>query len=306
MKKLRARSAILKKPKFGRLRGLVSLLGLLLVTNFIYAQEYETIVDTTKMWVVFYHPTIFPPGVGETYAFKIKEEVIEDTITWYKTWQSRDSLYSNWEQCGYICEKDKKVYYKESYNSEHILLYDFNLTINDTLLTLEDCAIPVVNTDTMEFAGKERYYQQLCDFDYHQEPVYHIEGIGSKNGVFESRYFCYVGVIRTLVCYYKNDELLYMNNGFSSCYINTTSINENNFVQINAYQTKNNTIQVDGLPTNGNNRYCIINMFGQTLLTGYINADGRIQYNNLNTGIYLLSIQTSNLTSRTIKLFITN
>ncbi|MDD4673620.1 MAG: hypothetical protein PHI03_11860, partial [Bacteroidales bacterium] len=112
MKKLRARSAILKKPKFGRLRGLVSLLGLLLVTNFIYAQEYESIVDTTKMWVVFYNSSIDPPGIGETYAYKIKEKVIEDTITWYKTWQSRDSLYSNWEQVGYVCEKDKKVYYK--------------------------------------------------------------------------------------------------------------------------------------------------------------------------------------------------
>ncbi|MDD2550841.1 MAG: T9SS type A sorting domain-containing protein, partial [Bacteroidales bacterium] len=305
MKKLRARSAILKKPKFGRLRGLVSLLGLLLVTNFIYAQEYESIVDTTKMWVVFYNSSIDPPGIGETYAYKIKEKVIEDTITWYKTWQSRDSLYSNWEQVGYVCEKDKKVYYKDSYNSEHILLYDFNLQTDDTLFTIEEiCTITVTDTDTIEFAGKYRFLQELYDYDNLPEPVYHIEGVGSKSGVFEPKNYCMVGVSRTLVCYYKNDELLYMNNGFSSCYINTTSINENNFVQINAYQTKNNTIQVDGLPTNGNNRYCIINMFGQTMLTGYINADGRIQYNNLNTGIYLLSIQTSNLTSRTIKLFI--
>ena len=158
----------------------------------------------------------------------------------------------------------------------------------------------------MEFAGKDRFYQQLYDFDNLPEPVYHIEGVGSKYGIFEPRYYCWIGVTRTLVCYYKNDELLYMNNDFSSCYINTTAINENELAQINAYQAKNNTIQVDGLPTIGNNRYRIINTFGQTILTGNINADGSIQYNNLNTGIYLLSIQTSDLTSKTIKIFITN
>ena len=53
MKNLRALGALLKKPNFRRLKFFFSLLGLLLVTNFIYGQKYESILDTTKMWVVF-------------------------------------------------------------------------------------------------------------------------------------------------------------------------------------------------------------------------------------------------------------
>ncbi len=221
MKNLRALAELLKKTKFGGLRSLVSLLGLLLVTNFIYGQKYETIVDTTKMWVVFYNFSFDPPSIGRTGAIKINDSVmLEDNKYWQCVLEAWDSTYNDWALRGYIREYDDVVVYQDKDESRIDTIYNYNWHIGDTVFSRpnDGCFITLTDTMTTEFAGKNRFVQEIQGHHYMQLKYY--EGIGSNAGLLDPYFYCRVGVYRYLVCYYKNDELLYQNPDFSNCYIN--------------------------------------------------------------------------------------
>ncbi|MFU8843573.1 MAG: T9SS type A sorting domain-containing protein [Bacteroidales bacterium] len=54
-----------------------------------------------------------------------------------------------------------------------------------------------------------------------------IEGVGSNRGILESGTAGYVGGWRWFLCMSQNEELIYMNPNYNTCYLKTTSINEN-------------------------------------------------------------------------------
>lgn len=222
MKNLRARSAILKKTKFGRLKSLFSLLGLLLVTNFIYGQNYEPIVDTSKMWVVLTNSSIEPPyyNGGVSFAYKIEGSTLFEEEYWMTLWESADSTYSDWSVKGYMKENDSIVLFMDLANNIYTL-YDFTLKAGEMVVS-EECELPVDSISTSNFIGKDRFTLHISDYHYYDVKYY--EGIGSNAGLLTPLYNCSTGASRYLICYYENGELKYQNENFNSCNYNVTSI----------------------------------------------------------------------------------
>ena len=222
MKHLRALDAMLKKQRIIILKSLFSLLGILLATNFTYAQKYESIVDTTKMWVVLTNSSIDPPyyNGGDSFAYKIKDSTLFNEEYWMTLWESSDSTYSDWSVKGYMKENDSIVLFMDLANNIYTL-YDFTLKAGDMVVS-EECELPVDSISTSNFIGKDRLTMHISDHQYYDVKYY--EGIGSNAGLLTPLYNCSTGAFRYLICYYENGELKYQNENFNSCNYNITSL----------------------------------------------------------------------------------
>jgi hypothetical protein len=200
----------------------------------VFNQELEPIVDTNKMWVVFMEP-YGPPGFGESYAYKIEDSVLINSDYWFKVWESHDSLFSNWQEYGYIREENRRVFYTND-NIGIDTIYDFNLNINDTITST--CLLIMDSIDTLYFAEKDRITQYFA----YRGTIKHIEGIGSTEGLCSPIFYCWTGMTRTLQCVYENDVLIYHNPIYESCYINNPYTCHSEF-----------TYQIDALTVTFNN-----------------------------------------------------
>jgi len=203
------------------MKNLVIIFFVLGSINLSIGQEFESIVDTNKIWVVFQESGDGPPGgFGKSFAYKIADSILLDSNYWFKVWESQDSLFSNWNEYGYIREEYKRVrYINPNHENQEIILYDFNLEINDTIDSFcpDEWGLTIYAIDTMLYAGKERVVQYIDENNW--RIIKHIEGIGSSEGLIGPASYCAVGAIWTLQCVYENDEVIYHNPIYESCYI---------------------------------------------------------------------------------------
>ncbi|MFH1005684.1 MAG: T9SS type A sorting domain-containing protein [Bacteroidota bacterium] len=204
--------------------------SLLFITQPSNAQ-YHKLVDTNKMWSTFNH--YGPSKVYETYFTKFNEDTIINLLHYYKVFKSFDSTQANWINDGYIREdSNHKVFYKKDISQVEFLLYDFNADVGDTIhryisdrLTI---SLKVDSINTVNIAGslRKRFYLRAKMMPPINEIW--IEGIGSLLGIF---YSGYIGVLdsykHSLLCYYENDSLKYLNPEYQSCFHNFLNIEEN-------------------------------------------------------------------------------
>ncbi|MBE9466973.1 MAG: T9SS type A sorting domain-containing protein [Bacteroidetes bacterium] len=267
------------------------LLVLIFLSNIGNCQEYEAIVDTTKMWVVFESPADLAPWMGRSYAFKIANSIQLDSLNWYKVWKAGDSLYTDWQFEGYIREENKIVSFQHKDFVKIIdTIYNFNLTIKDSVVSQHDCLYYIIDIDTVYFAGENRLSQYL---GYNMEAK-HYEGVGSNIGLISPFFYCSTGVCRELICYYKNGELLYHNPNFeSSCYINTLGINDNKISGLKVYQNSATNKLIIKIPETYNDiSITIYNLIGGKISHSKINSTStQISLTDLNSGVYLYLIK---------------
>ncbi|HCY00604.1 MAG TPA: hypothetical protein DG754_10735 [Bacteroidales bacterium] len=269
-------------------------------------QDYEPIVDTTKMWTMFSGSSDAPPGTGQTYALKIKDSVLlADEIYWHKLLESWDENYSTWSTKGYIRENNKMVFYQDKEFSGIDTLYNFNLEVGDTIFNEYDY-LYVENISSEFFCGKYRKTYTIGGYS----GLKYYEGIGSQYGLLEPHYYFIIGEVRNLVCYYKNKEMLYLNPAYDDCYFNNVS-------SINA-STENDKYKIYPNPSNGflileiadyipNSEYelMLFNSSGSILRNFKINsAHTRINTSLLSKGFYLYSLISLKKTIKTGTLII--
>lgn len=208
---------------------------------YLRAQEYKYIPfpDSGAIWSEMYYPPIFSgenPNY-ERFAVSGEDTVVNGTV-YKKLYQFYDTIFirSRATYIGGIREDDtKKVYYcgseihflKPSFAAiiqndgnvgDELLLYDFSLNIGDTLkngnLTVPDEFLVVSDIDTIN-AGNS--YRKM----FHFEPIWWvkwIEGIGSIKGLlFTSGDLPTNGLDNDLICFRKNDSILYFNGFYDDC-----------------------------------------------------------------------------------------
>ncbi|MEA3448102.1 MAG: hypothetical protein U9Q98_06590, partial [Bacteroidota bacterium] len=206
-----------------------------------------TIVDTTKKWVnrgfCYYDETSF------TEVFKFVGDTLIEGIEYIKVWRSTDEYQEIYEEFGFIHETtDKKVFYRPDTSEQEYLIYDLGANIGDTLfvaglegswgsITLfydENHPEPIVITaiDTIFIAGQNRRRLHI-----HQGADYWIEGIGSMKGMLHNELYLTGNDMYELLCYYKDDIVLFQNPEYNSCFIYTENEPENlmQYPAINIY-----------------------------------------------------------------------
>ena len=157
----------------------------------------------------------------------IRDNITLDGVDYKLVW--KEDVYDSKRIAGAVREEDKRVYYRmywqQSYQNE-VLLYDFNLTVGDTvsvgwsdyrLIVLEESQVQVNDTMRRQL-GLAMYFDDGTTGEVEE---YWIEGVGSTYGFLNSGYEGWVGAFVHLLCYYENGNLVWDNEEFDDCVMNS-------------------------------------------------------------------------------------
>ena len=281
------------------IRSLIILLGFLLVTKTNTAQNYDTIVDTTKQWSVvqYWFYTDWPTEdrfAAFTTGYRFRGDTVINNYHYKFLEECKDSLFEDWYRSDYLMRDDSagRVYISD-YQIEK-LLYDYNLEANDTIWifnldNLSYCEGPIIiDSVGSEFiAGKERKV-----FYWWGLPFY-VEGFGTYRGP--------LGIFTTynvancswdLTCFQQNNEMLYQSEDNCYIYFDLTGIPDSpirNRMKIYPNPASSQLhISVNGQQQTVS--VAIINMQGQIIAQQAMQLPGSLPIGHLPSGYYLLRL----------------
>ncbi|MEO7174240.1 MAG: T9SS type A sorting domain-containing protein [Saprospiraceae bacterium] len=209
----------------------------------------------------------------------------------YHYFDDPDTIYP----LGYCYRQEgNKVYqnYKTTNTIIHpgTILYDFDLEVGDTLwreinIYQGHQTVTKIDTIAMEDGSLRKYYTIHCDtenFDNHW-----IEGMGDIElmlwggncSIQDGEYF-------SMLCYHNNDELVYINPQYSSCFQLATKSPDGNYSKIfpnpvSDFLTIESSIAIDNV--------LISNISGQIVNAEY--HEGKLNTAPLQDGMYILAIR---------------
>ena len=195
------------------------------------AQTYYPLVqeaNTRQKWnVVYIASNENYPNDYFTEIQSIRDNITLDGVDYKLVW--KEDVYDSKRIAGAVREEDKRVYFRrywgQSYEDE-VLLYDFNLTVGDTvavgwsdyqLIVLEESEIEVNGTMRRQL-GLAEYFAGSTNYEVEE---YWIEGVGSTYGFLNSGYEGWVGAFVHLLCYHENGNLIWDNEAFDDCVMNS-------------------------------------------------------------------------------------
>ena len=193
-------------------------------------QDYFPMVhegNDRQKWNVVYMASMNYPNDYFTEIQSIRDNITLDGVDYKLVW--KEDVYDSKRIAGAVREEDKRVYFRrywgQSYEDE-VLLYDFNLTVGDTvavgwsdyqLIVLEESEIEVNGTMRRQL-GLAEYFAGSTNYEVEE---YWIEGVGSTYGFLNSGYEGWVGAFVHLLCYHENGNLVWDNEAFDDCVMNS-------------------------------------------------------------------------------------
>ncbi len=202
-----------------------------LILYFLFSSVFaQGIVSENNTWNVYV--TGYPSFIG-TESYKIEGDSVQNGYNYKIIWLTMDSVDASWSYQGLMREDSNIVFFVPPMGTEGIL-YNFNLAVGDTCsiknMFCGDESVPILISmiDTIEYLGVQRRRWHLDEylgfFDFW------IEGIGGSLGPIHSKYYmCIVCPTWDLLCFHRNDSLLYMREGFDACYVHGTGLNESEY-----------------------------------------------------------------------------
>ena len=182
--------------------------------------------NNRQKWNVVYMASMNYPNDYFTEIQSIRDNITLDGVDYKLVWTK--SKYGI-AKAGAVREEDRRVYYRrkisQNYQDE-VLLYDFNLTVGDTvtvnwmhqqLIVLEDSEVEVNGTMRRKL-GLGRY---AVGYPPTEVDEYWIEGVGSTYGFLNSGYEEMMGSFYYLLCYHENGNLIWDNEEFDDCVMNS-------------------------------------------------------------------------------------
>jgi len=268
------------------------LIVLLLAMHHIHAiQCNERFIDTNIIW-----QNLETCGLGEKkYFIKLNSDTLIHTNTYKKVMYSENSSFNQTEHAGYIREENDKLYYRDKATQQEGLLYDFNLTVGDTIhivnyfLNSTPCTLTLIRIDSILINS-----QQVRKFVFDNTLEYWIEGIGSSFGLLNVGYRDTTSCKYNLICC-KRGEYVYINSNYSDCDFKTNSIKpiKTNDIHYNIYPNPvNNDAILRISECNVSEFYFeIFNSLGTKVYQKYFyNNECEIDISNLNNGLYIYAI----------------
>lgn len=169
-------------------------------------------------------------GSISSHKYKFSEDSIFFSTLYYK------ELLSSTEQFGsnytglnrYFREENNRIY--EYNQNQEILMYDFNLNLNDTFNVenpLSQITFPITVNIILDstLLLNDEHRRTIAMYCKGIEPTLTtwIDGIGSTSGFLSVYNSCAFDINTTLNCFYINDTLAYINPESKGCWTTATS-----------------------------------------------------------------------------------
>ena len=216
-----------------------------LAAHSTWSQDYEYIPfpDSNCIWSEKYIPPMYPDTGGSSifYIYALfNEDTVINSIQYHKLYILYDSTIdkNNATYIGAIREDStRKIYYKGEHlywgiDSEllnengEIQVYDFSVEVGDTINNAifgPDESLIISAIDTIELYTDSR---RIIHFENFRD-IHWIEGIGNERGLLStSGGYPTNGSYNDLICFKKNDTLVYLNSGYTGCFNFLSSISD--------------------------------------------------------------------------------
>ena len=196
-----------------------------------YFHDYVPMIkegNQRQKWnVVYIGVTPNYPNDYHTEIQSIRDNINLDGVDYKLVWT--EDVYDFKRIAGAVREEDKRVYFRrkiEQNYQEEVLLYDFNLMVGDTvtvnwmgqqLMVLEESEVEVDGTMRRQL-GLGRY---SVGYPPTEVDEYWIEGVGSTFGFLNSGSEGLGGAFIYLLCYHENGNLVWDNEAFEDCVMNS-------------------------------------------------------------------------------------
>jgi hypothetical protein len=205
----------------------------------------QSLIQEGKLW----SNTFVGSEAGSNYSsyyIQFTGDTLIDETHYKYVMKADDAEHAEWFVEGYIREDTElqRVFLMTDAHEEETLLYDFSLEKSDSIST----AYGYFSVDSVAF----RPFGNLPDdikHIYFETGAHWIKGIGSPSGVLEGvkTIPIRVGGYWDLLCYWMNNELIYHNPRFESCFHEGTLSNLNssrNDCAISCYSNGDNVVRV--------------------------------------------------------------
>lgn len=192
---------------------IVAIISLLISKSF--GQTYAPFVQDSVGWKEsYYQQEDFGTSVSQYFNFILGDTLI-DTLSYAKVYGSKVLYESNYAPIGFLREEQKKVYaIIPQIMSNEFLLYDFSLSVGDTVLLYDIQGSPgyisasLLSIDSIEL--EDGSYRKRFNYDL---PSQIVEGIGNI-GPYNSGLFITNGGIgidsgTSLDCYFTPNNTIY-------------------------------------------------------------------------------------------------
>ena len=279
------------------------------------SHEYHPLVQEGKMWSELWAENSWISGSPmiyhnySTYYFMIYGDTIIGDIKYKKLYRSstKDPVFpDDWTLRSFLRENTnaKKVWiYNWSGSTDVIgehLLYDFSLEIGDTVPDMfyfsndhlgDRTIVSNITYETMQNGEIRKAIWFNNGYEGHRDCW--IEGIGNHITLilpFGSRI---TGGFYNLLCHYENEELVYMNSRWNTCYKTGTSlgINDVGSTQIKIYPNPANDVLNIDIENIENYVVSLINIYGKTV-GQYKPTHNQINISNLVPGMYFVKLSS--------------
>jgi hypothetical protein len=260
----------------------------------IFQINAQSLVDKNNKWNIVIHPTFIP--VYHSYSLRLLDDTLVNNLLYHKIYYSGDSLNTNWTYQGEMLREDSsgRVYLIRDSRPE-IVLYDFSLEVNDTFRVFDYCTLQVESIDTIILNnGEKRKRIFLSRLNQPNWGITHwIKGIGSEFGLITHFNFCHTDYPEELLCYYRNDSLLFPKNP-STCFISTDVDNIRNESFVVYPNPFHSSIEIHDPKLNFTN-YEIQNPEGTVLFRGNLQENAsEIVLSNIPSGLYVIILRNKN------------
>jgi len=220
----------LTKKVMSKIIFIISLIVLALNTAFSQVK-----IDSSATWTI---ASISMGNYFKNETFMVNGDSLINSILYKTVYKTNDSIF-NPINSSYFCairELDNEWFIIPEQDSLEHLLYDFNVKPDDTITTfnqwLGDVELNVFNIDSILLSDKFYKRIELGIYDYtggQRWNEYWIEGIGSTNGFYLPAFHVF-DIGSRLLCFHRNDSLIYVDSpdgtcGFLSTGIKTNSLN---------------------------------------------------------------------------------
>ena len=276
------------------------------------AQDYIPFPTSNAMWREY--SSSFE-GHCYDYQYLITGDTIINGLIYHKLHLSGvEYPYSGWDECNMNAGREinyyagcfrndtlaKKVYL---YGEPEKLIYDFSLSVGDTIPTLflndldpKYCRV-VLSIDSIELGGIYRKRFLITN------GVYIIEGMGSTYGLLPE--YCPFESILYLKCFSINEETIYPAGGgyCAPAYLAIEDYHHDRN-RITLYPNPAySTFQIKGIGDFQNVTISVYNMYGQIVMhERIVNKDESIHIEDLCKGVYMVNISSKNSMVTTCKL----
>jgi len=202
----------------------------------VASQEYIPLVQENSEWndLVVIKTGPFP---WDTLYWTETRIIGSDTTigshTYKKLFMSSEEFPVNWQYAGGIREEDQKVWFLGTNNFPEHEIYDFSVDVGDTI----NYHLDIMVVDSIAYKpiyGQNRKHIYFT-YPYGLGTELWIEGIGSNFGLLYANSAGFVGGRSWLLCKTEDGVTVYMNPNYNTCYLKTTSIDENMKLSVGVY-----------------------------------------------------------------------